>query len=227
MYRQFSHFMSLWARYLLLGAATCGFAMASAADPVRFTVTDLAGNPVANAVVSVAINAQPESASSPPSMATVDQQGKRFVPRVSVIRAGQYVQFPNSDDIRHHVYSFSAAKSFEIRLYRGKPAEPLLFDKPGIVSLGCNIHDRMRGFIYVHDDQEIVGMTDSAGQVLLNSAAGGAVHVWHEQLQDPSRRLRVEAQPSASSPTGQLIEIELRPVNPTPSNSFRKRFDGS
>src|SRR5213594_3548071 len=59
------------------------------------------------------------------------------------------VSFPNRDNIRHHVYSFSSPKKFELPLYIGTPAAPVLFDKPGVVALGSNIHDWMLAYIYV------------------------------------------------------------------------------
>ena len=81
--------------------------------------------------------------------AVIDQINKEFVPYISVVTAGTAIQLPNSDDIRHHVYSFSPAKTFELPLYTGFPANPVIFDKEGIVTLGCNIHDWMRAYIYV------------------------------------------------------------------------------
>lgn len=81
--------------------------------------------------------------------AIMDQRNNTFVPGVLAVRVNTLVYFPNSDNIRHHVYSFSPAKRFELRLYHGMTAEPVLFDKPGQVILGCNIHDSMLGYIYV------------------------------------------------------------------------------
>ena len=81
----------------------------------------------------------------------VDQIDKEFVPYVKPVRTGSFVQFPNKDHIRHHVYSFSAPSKFELPLYMGTPAQPVLFDKPGVVKLGCNIHDWMIGYVYVTD----------------------------------------------------------------------------
>lgn len=83
--------------------------------------------------------------------AAVEQINRRFVPLVTVVQVGTMVQFPNRDEVRHHVYSFSPAKSFEIKLYAGTPAAPVLFDKPGEVVLGCNIHDQMIAYVYVVD----------------------------------------------------------------------------
>ena len=76
-----------------------------------------------------------------------DQQDLRA--RVLPIVVGTEVRFPNRDQISHHVYSFSRTKSFELPLYKGEDAPPVLFDKPGVVKIGCNIHDWMSAIILV------------------------------------------------------------------------------
>ena len=96
------------------------------------------------------------------------------------VRTGTSVSFPNSDDIRHQVYSFSPAKRFELRLYQGTPSEPVLFDKPGLVVLGCNIHDWMLGYIYVTDDPWFA-VSDEHGRAAIADLPAGryAVTLWH------------------------------------------------
>ena len=81
----------------------------------------------------------------------IDQVDKTFVPLVSVAQTGTRVSFPNKDNIRHHVYSFSSAKKFEIKLYADTPSQPVLFDKPGVVVMGCNIHDNMVAHLLLVD----------------------------------------------------------------------------
>lgn len=93
----------------------------------------------------------------------VDQIKGQFVPRVSVIYEGQLVEFPNKDQVRHHVYSFSPAHTFEIQLYEGAPESPIQFLKTGVVTLGCNIHDQMVGFIYVAQPMERAFVSDENG----------------------------------------------------------------
>ena len=117
--------------------------------------------------------------------ADMDQRGQKFAPHVLAVHTGTQVSFPNSDNIRHQVYSFSAAKRFELRLYEGTPTDPLLFDKPGVVVLGCNIHDWMLGYVYVTDDPRF-GVSDAQGRVRLDGLPAGAYHVtvWHPQLAD-------------------------------------------
>lgn len=140
------------------------------------------GSPVADAVVTLQ-----GPAGAPPAVlkADMDQRGQRFAPHVLAVHTGTQVRFPNSDNIRHQVYSFSPAKRFELRLYEGTPADPLLFDKPGVVVLGCNIHDWMLGYIYVTDDPHFA-VSNAQGKVRLEQLPPGDYHatLWHPQLAD-------------------------------------------
>lgn len=114
-------------------------------------VRNAAGAPVADAV----IYATPITGTAPPpppgARAVIDQVNKEFVPRVSIVQAGTQVFFPNSDNIRHSIYSFSPAKTFTTKLYSGREAAPVLFDRTGLVVLGCNIHDTMVAWVYIVD----------------------------------------------------------------------------
>ena len=140
-------------------------------------VRDSRGAAVANAVVY----AIPEGRPVPPPKrsAIMDQKNRMFVPHVLPIQTGTTVSFPNSDDIRHQVYSFSPAKTFQLPLYKGTPGSPIVFDKPGVVVLGCNIHDRMSAYVVVVDTPHFA-MTPRNGRVELAGlgAAEYSVHVW-------------------------------------------------
>lgn len=140
------------------------------------------GSPVADAVVTLQ---GPAGAPAAVLKADMDQRGQRFAPHVLAVHTGTQVRFPNSDNIRHQVYSFSTAKRFELRLYEGTPADPLLFDKPGVVVLGCNIHDWMLGYIYVTDDPHFA-VSNAQGKVRLEQLSPGDYHatLWHPQLAD-------------------------------------------
>lgn len=159
---------------VLMVAAVCCGSLVSAAE---FRVLDQQGQPVANAVVSIP---DTEPATPAQSVAVMDQLDKRFEPHVLVVEAGQAVAFPNSDNIRHHVYSFSKPNQFEIKLYSGRPSEPLQFQHAGIVVLGCNIHDQMKGYLYVVED-EIAAVSNAQGDVSLDQHPDW-VYVWHPQL---------------------------------------------
>ena len=116
------------------------------------------------------------------SHAMIDQVDRQFAPRISVIRTGTAVDFPNKDQIRHQVYSFSAAKPFTLKLYAGRSAPPVVFDHPGLVVLGCNIHDRMVAFVAVVDTPYF-GRTGVDGQLQLNVPSGRyRLRIWHPDL---------------------------------------------
>src|SRR5258707_13818654 len=126
-------------------------AAAAHAAELKVTVKDHKGKGVADAVV-LAVPVDPRNAQrARPQPDAVDQVDKEFVPFVKPIFVGSTVRFPNSDNIRHQVYSFSPVKKFELPLYAGTNAPPVVFDKPGVVVLGCNIHDWMIGYIYVSE----------------------------------------------------------------------------
>ena len=123
----------------------------SAFSQTRLKIVDQNNVPLANAVVEYAA-AIPAQQAVNEQIYIMDQVNKQFVPHVLVIPENSFVSFPNSDDIRHHVYSFSSAKTFELKLYAGKPKSPVQFNKKGLVVMGCNIHDSMVGYIYVSDN---------------------------------------------------------------------------
>jgi plastocyanin len=154
----------------------------AAAGEVTAHVVDKKGEPVEDAVV-LAYPAAGGAAPKKAAVVDVDQVDKEFVPHVSAVPVGTRIRFPNYDQIRHHVYSFSPAKSFEIPLYKGVPADPIVFDKPGVVTLGCNIHDWMQGYVLVTDAPHFAVTGEDGTAKLTGLPAGGArLRVWHPNL---------------------------------------------
>jgi plastocyanin len=150
------------------------------ASPVTVKVTVSSGDPALETIVI--FDPLDSTPPSKPAAAVIDQVNKRFVPRVSVVRTGTSVTFPNSDHIRHQVYSFSPAKTFSLKLYASSPAVEVVFDKPGLVVLGCNIHDTMVGFVGVADSPYFGKITGSAGVTLDLPAGRYRLRVWHPNL---------------------------------------------
>lgn len=162
-----------------LACATVLATTTAVAQPLQVTLTDQTGQPLEDAVIElVPADSAPPVANS--VQATVAQQGLMFVPFVSAVQQGTVIDFPNQDKTRHHVYSFSPAKVFELKLYSGKPEQPVLFDKVGIVALGCNIHDYMQAFIYV-GSSPYLAVSDRDGKAVLQTAPTGRMRVqlWH------------------------------------------------
>ena len=149
------------------------------AGSLEVIVKDDKGRPVSDAV-AYAIGA---ASAAPKKHAVVDQRDKQFIPYVTAVQVGTAVSFPNSDNIRHHVYSFSPAKKFELPLYSGVPAEPVVFDKVGFVTLGCNIHDWMIAYVAVLPTPYFQ-VTRQDGHAVLKELSAGqyTVQVWHPAL---------------------------------------------
>ncbi|MBC7698181.1 MAG: methylamine utilization protein [Bacteroidia bacterium] len=150
------------------------------AGEISVDVLDSAGAPIENAVVY----AEPENkVALTTAPAVIEQRGKQFNPLVSVVQTGSEITFPNFDSVRHHVYSFSPAKTFELKLYAGVPASPVKFDKAGTVVLGCNIHDFMLAFIEVVDTPYFA-KTGKTGKVVLHDLPNGnyTLKAWHYAL---------------------------------------------
>lgn len=134
------------------------------------------------AVADAAVVADPMAKAIPNKRASaiVEQRDRELMPYLTIVRSGTAVEFPNRDPIKHHLYSFSPAKPFEIKLYAGKPTQPVIFDKPGEVALGCNIHDWMEAYVYVVDSPYFA-KTGASGEAALEGIPPGQyqLRLWH------------------------------------------------
>ncbi|MBH9551904.1 methylamine utilization protein [Inhella gelatinilytica] len=163
-------------RPFALGMIGWGVAAASSATDWQLELRDADGAPAADAVVAIEVRGLPKVARN--ARAEMVQKDRQFLPRVLVVQTGTAVSFPNLDTVRHHVYSFSPIKPFDLKLYHGTPAEPVRFDRAGVAVLGCNIHDRMAAHIVVVDTP-VFGQTDAQGRVTLELPPGEhTVRVW-------------------------------------------------
>lgn len=174
---------------ILCGALLCAaasFASAAHAGDLEFVVRGANGAPTPNAVVTV----YPSEGSHAPAPASaplvMEQKDIAFAPYVLIVPLGGAVMFPNRDTVRHHVYSFSAPHRFELKLYGREEQRTERFDKPGVVSIGCNIHDRMAAFIDVVDTR-FAARTDAEGRVRIAGLPAGPaeVRVWHPLAKGP------------------------------------------
>jgi plastocyanin len=143
------------------------------------------GRPLPGAVLTIHTRDGADHPAAPVS-AIMDQVHRAFVPDLLVLPAGSTVEFPNSDSVSHQIYSFSAAKRFQLPLYRGKPYPPVHFEHTGVVTLGCNIHDSMLAYVVV-TDAPYFGRTDATGSWSVELPRGTyRVSVWHPRLREPT-----------------------------------------
>jgi plastocyanin len=214
-------------------SATCTLSLWAASGigaDLEIGVLDRDGRPVSDVVV-VASPRRGVAAPTPVEgshHAVMDQVDRQFVPRILVIRAGTPVDFPNSDNVAHQVYSFSPAKRFQLSLYRGHVYPPLLFDQAGLVVLGCNIHDNMLGFIYV-TPSPYFGKTGASGTLHLDGLPAGdyEISAWNPRFNESNDEVTKEVQVSvyAQPPVMLRLTKALSPeLRPKPTKASRNGY---
>jgi plastocyanin len=199
-------------RGLWLFAAGVSLSASLVAAPLSVRVVDAAGRPVRDAVVTLYPSGSAARAPRAGGHYVVSQQNLQFHPFLTIIPVGADVSFPNFDPTKHHVYSFSPAKRFELKLFAKDQSRTVHFDKAGVVALGCNIHDQMTAFIVV-TDSAWTARTNGQGIAAFADApdAPGRVTVWHPYLRAPGGIVQQglsTAQRSAS------FSVRLRPPPP-------------
>ena len=190
-------------------------AVAAQAADLQITVTNMAGAPARDAVVTAKPSAGGWAVNSRTKFSwnyEMVQHNIIFDPHVLVVPTGAEVTFPNRDKVRHHVYSFSPAKTFEIKLYGREENRKVVFDKPGVVSLGCNIHDGMIAYVFVSDTVH-VAKTGADGVAVLRGLPAGAarVAVWQPKIRAPGAQKTLSVTLPAQGMVRQTVAVNVRP----------------
>jgi plastocyanin len=199
-------FRILIASVLLSGLRPAGV---QAAGTVQVDCVDTKNQPVADAVVWLTpLDTEPVLA-PPAEPLVIEQQGLEFRPYVTPVVVGTRISFSNHDTVQHHVYSVSKPKHFEIPLYRGESKDAVLFDHPGLVTIGCNIHDWMIAYVLVLATP-YYAKPAAAGTALISSLPPGhyRLEVWHPRLAAEVTRAVVVAEADTSP---QMITMTLKP----------------
>jgi plastocyanin len=195
---------------LLLALAWAGLIVGASASAATVTLAlhDAAGAAVPSGVIWLE---GPGGRRPPPTEPIIiDQRNKVFVPQVTVVQTGTDISFPNSDSVSHHVYSFAQPNAFELPLYKGGKRPIIRFDHPGVVVLGCNIHDSMIGYVVVVDTA-LFGITDAQGSLSLAEVPAGTyqLRVWSPRL-DPARPLQAGSLSVTVQPVSQALSVSVR-----------------
>lgn len=177
------------------------------AGAILVEIKDGKGQPVADAVASLTPLDRTPVIKVPDEPAVIVQDNEEFSPVVTVVVVGGKVLIPNRDKVQHHVYSLSPAKRFDIPLYKGEMKEPVVFDRPGVVALGCNIHDWMAAYVVVLATPHFA-KSAAAGNAQIGDLPPGRyrLEVWHQRITAPVvREVTVSSDPST-----QVISVTLR-----------------
>ncbi len=198
-------------RILLTLAFLAAFTASATAAELTVQLRTTAGKPQPDAVVMVYPDVRPAAAVRGGGAFRMIQKGMKFDPFVLIVPVGAEVSFPNLDTVRHHVYSFSMPHPFELKLYGKDEARSVRFDKPGVIALGCNIHDMMVAFIRVVDTP-YAAKTDANGRAVLRDIpdGGATIKVWHPYLKAPNNEV---AKTAALSGQAQLaLSVAMKPA---------------
>ena len=205
------HALGALAAVCALAVGLAGLVQTATAGALEVQVSDGAGKPLPGAVVFLE-SPEAKAASKPAVGVELGQALRQFSQAVTVVPVGTAVNFPNRDTVRHHVYSFSAVKKFEIKLYVGTPAAPVVFDQPGIAVLGCNIHDNMAAWVVIVDTP-FYGLTGANGRLALPAVPAGSyqLRTWHPALAPGAPAL---AQPLLVPAAGSVAAVKMAGLLP-------------
>jgi plastocyanin len=179
--------------------------VAARAAAVTIDVRGPDGKPLADSVVMIEVAGTRPAAPRGPYV--MEQKSIAFQPHVLVVPVGASVSFPNRDPVRHHVYSFSKARKFDLKLYGREDQRSVVFDTPGVVALGCNIHDSMSGFIIV-TATPYTAKVDAGGHASLDVPTGAAtVRIWSPSIRAAGNTL---SQPITIASTGFATTYTIR-----------------
>jgi plastocyanin len=194
-------------RFLAPFLAALSLASPASAGDLALSLTTAAGKAVPNAVVMV----RPQGAAPRAGPLRMAQKDMQFDPVVLIVPVGGEVTFPNLDPYRHHVYSFSPAKTFELKLYRREDTRAVRFDKAGVVAIGCNIHDDMSAFIRVVDTPFVAKTAANGAGVVRDLPAGPArVTIWHPYQKGPGGEIVRDIVVPAAGPVRLAVQTDLR-----------------
>ena len=202
--------------------AALALAGTARAATVEVLVQTPAGTPLADAAVLVEPVAGTPARPRARGHASIEQRGREFIPWMTVVQTGTSVDFPNNDTIRHHVYSFSEPKRFEIKLYAGKPGQPVVFDKPGQVDIGCNIHDWMEAHVLVVDTPYFA-RTGADGRASITNVPAGRYRVrpWHPLQKAAAAPQDIEID---EAPARMTLTLDARARQPKPHTEDPDRY---
>jgi plastocyanin len=194
---------------ILLAAGSLALAAPLFAAPITVRVVDAAGHPVRDAVVTLTPSGAAARAPRANGHFVISQKNLQFSPFLTIVPVGADVTFPNLDPTKHHVYSFSPAKKFELKLFAKDQSRSVHFDKPGVVALGCNIHDKMSAFIVV-TDSAWTARTNAQGLAVFADApnAPARLQLWHPYLRAPGGQVE---QAVAAGQRSAEFQVRLRP----------------
>lgn len=129
----------------------------------------------------------------PAEKPVIDQKNLIFNPHVLPVLVGTTVEYPNNDNVMHNVFSPSKTKKFNLGTYGGGVVREMTFDKPGIVTILCNVHTEMSAFIVILKNPYFT-LTGPEGEFTINNIPPGTytIKTWHEKLKEQKQEITLK-----------------------------------
>ena len=194
----------------IIGTIVALVFLGSAHAQMRISVVDKNNNPLSNVVVELTPSiSQPNTVTAQPPL-VMKQLNQQFVPHILAVKKGSVVAFPDTDTVKHHVYSFSAAKTFEVRVYKEEVNRHITFDNAGVAVIGCNIHDWMLGYIYVANST-LFALSDENGEVVFSDLIHGdySASLWHPRIDAKDTQRSHQTTYSLKDNSEQKVDLAL------------------
>lgn len=130
---------------------------------------------------------------------SIDQKNLTFKPHVLPILVGTTVEYPNSDNVMHNVFSPSKTKRFNLGTYGSGNMREVTFDKPGVVAILCNVHAEMSAYVVILENPYFA-LTGSEGEFTINNIPPGTykIKTWHEKLKEQEQKITLSKDESKS-----------------------------
>jgi plastocyanin len=180
-------------------------AAAGAADPatVKGSVSMQPAGAAAPQDVIVYIEGTFLDAKPPAAHASMNQKDQTFIPHALPVMAGTTVDFLNSDDVPHNVFSNSVAKKFDVGMFPHGETRSVVFDKAGVIDLRCNVHPKMRAAIVVLDNP-FFAVPGADGSYSISGIPPGRykLHSWNESLKPTEKWVNLNA--------GEVLSVNLQ-----------------
>ncbi len=162
---------------------------------------------------------------APAPSATILQEGKTFIPHVTVVRIGTAVDFPNRDPFFHNVFSLYNGVRFDLGLYESGTSKTIRFTRPGVSYLFCNIHENMTAVV-IAVDTRYFGVSDRGGNIVIAGVPDGryTMHVFYERSTAEALK-RLERQVTISSSVRSITDVTV-PVSPDVTLVHKNKYGG-
>ncbi len=167
-----------------------------------------------------------ESENQPAAGAEIAQRNRQFAPYITVVQTGTEVTFPNQDNVAHHVYSFSSGNAFEWPLYAPGDSRKKIFSEPGLVTIGCNIHDWMLSYLLIVDTPYYGFLEDNRVEIADVPPGKYRMSLWYPGLK-PAKPIHSEVRLLDEQQTlSFVVEKKLRKLRSQPNAVVRKSGSG-